>query len=615
MPERDVTFDVGARDRTGPGTKAAADNFERVGRAADKAARKIDEVGDQAGQTARKLTEARLAAMGLAREFDKTGDVKVLRNFEKLNREAAKLGRVAKSLKFDAPKIENPDGFLGSLTKLGRKAGLVASDAAVEGFGSLFKALPAQVKAGMVLGASAGAAYLAAATEGAILAGVGAAAIGGTLLIAAQNEKVKQSYGALGQRIMVQLQDAAKPMTEELLATAPKLSAAFDREAPTIERIMRNATRDFGPVVEGVEAAIHRFLPSFERAADVGGKILANVAGQLPALAGALGHLFDAFANSGRGANAGINELIMNVRVLIEAMALLAQAGAPALNTIGRVMELMGLVSTSSSQLTTLASASEQAALSGSSMSTSYEVLAQSMGNTANQANALNDAFNRLFGAQMSVDQANLAVKQGVVNLTESVKQNGKTLDDSTQKGLNNIGMIQQQIQNLAAKRDADIAAGNGTVEATNKANAAYASNVASLRQLLINLGFAADKVDALIGKYQSIPQSISTTVTTVYRTQGTPPGYADEKTGHSRTGSMDYSGLDGWAPAQFSAGQRAFAAAAATASAPTQPPVQVHSESSFTVLLDGTPFRAQIVRTTAAAESRQAYRARVGTV
>lgn len=614
MPDRDVEFEIGATDRSGPATKSAADGFEKMGRSADRAADKIDEVGDQAGQTARKLLEARAAAAALAREFDKTGNSKILKDFEKINREAAKLGRVNKQLSFK-PEIKDADGFLGKVAGFAKEAGLISSKAAIQGFGDLFSALPTEIKGGIIAGGVAGAAILGplmvGMLEGTVLAGVGAGVIGLTALIASQNEKVKQQYGILGDYVMTKLKTAAEPMTTRLLDAVPQLTKAFDREMPIISRIMAQAATDFGPILSGTINAIHAILPSLERAAKSGGMVLAGIFSKLPMFTAAVGGLLDAFSDGAGGASASLQALLVTLTATVRVMEFMARTTVPALDALGAGLEFIG-ASDAPHQLTTLATESERAAHAAQIAGQSYEDLAQSLGNTANMARQVQSNFDALFATTMNVDQANLALKQGVLDLTESVKQNGTTLDQNTQKGVNNVGMIQQQIQNLDKKRQADIAAGNGTVEATNQANAAYASNVASLRALLINLGFAASAVDALIGKYAAIPKQISTTITTVFRTIGSP-GQSDQATGHSRAGGgSDLSGLSSWAPAAFAAAERgAFAAMGGRA--PYQPPMQITSTHQFEVLLDGAPFRSVAVRSARAADERQAWRNYVG--
>lgn len=615
MADRDAEFTLSARDRTGPAVKSAADGLEKVADKADKAQRKIDEVGDQAGQTSRKLLEARAAAAALAREFDKTGDSKVLREFQKINLEAGKLNRVFKTL---TPDVQNPSGILGGFVKLGRKAGLIAGDAAVEGFGDAFKALgtasPAgsYVIAGLVGAAAAAAPFIAAAVEGAVVAGVGAGGLAAGLILGARDPRVIRAYGDLGNRILGQLQEDARPFTADLLATAPKLSKAFDAEEPRIKRIFDSLATDFGPIVDDVIGAVHTLMPSIERAAIVGGQILRSLAGQLPGLAGAVGRLLDAFTASGPGAAAALGLIVFQLRGLIELVALGARGSAPLLNLLGRLVELTGVIPGVTGNTKHLYEVQQQAGQSAGLAAQQYNNLRTSMQNTADAAQALNDSIDRLFNEQMNLDQANLAVNQGLINLRQSIKDNGTSLDETSQKGLNNVGVIQQQVRNYEAAREAAIAAGNGTLEATNTANAAYVSQLEGLRKLLYSLGLNKAQVDALIDSYEQLAKPQVKTFTTVFKEVGkVPPGYSDQSTGHSRTGANDYGGLDGWAPARFNGAARAqFAQGGGGV---FQPAVQVEGNYSFTVELDGKPFTARIVRTVDAAGKRAEWRAKVG--
>jgi hypothetical protein len=185
--------------------------------------------------------------------------------------------------------------------------------------------------------------------------------------------------------------------------------------------------------------------------------------------------------------------------------------------------------------LTTLATAQERAAAAAGVSASSYDQLSQSLGNTANMAKQLQSNFDALFGSQMSVDQANLAVNVGMSQLTDTIKNNKKSLDQSTESGQQNVQAILNQVQALNAKREADIAAGNGTAEATAQANAAYASNV-PVSGSPDQHGPTPAAVDALIAKYSEIPKNISTTVTTVYRTVGRAPPSPTRRPGTPRT-------------------------------------------------------------------------------
>src|SRR6476469_983275 len=617
MPERDAEFTLSARDNTAHATESAADGFEHVGREADKAQRKIDEVGDQAGQTARKLLEAKVAALALAREFDRTGDSKILKNFSKINRDAAGLSKVFKSLKFDAPEVKNPGGFLGKIVKLGREAGLIGGEVAIDSFGEAFKALPGPVKGAMVgaltIGAAAAAPILAGVIEGAVVGGIGLGGIAGGLILGAQDPRVAEAYSSLSQRVMGQLTDAAKPFTGDILAAAPQLSNAFDAELPRIRRIFSELSSDVQPLLNAAIQSVHAIMPSIERAAHAAGPIIRQIAAQLPGVADAVGSLISAFSDGAPGAAAAIGIIIAQLRGMIQLLAWGARFSAPFLNFFGYLATVSHLVPDTAGQVSQLTTLVKDGGGAAAFTASSYKSLADDLGNTANMATPLQSNFDSLFNTQMSLDQANLAVNMGLQNVNKTIRDNKKTLFDSAQAGAENVQVILQQIQNLNAKREADIAAGNGTATATAQANAAYASQVEGLRKLLYSLGLNHQEVDRLISAYATLAQPQTKTFTTVYRTQGVPPGASDEKTGHARTGTNDYSAISGWAPAVFNAGQRTAFEATGQSSMPHMPPVQVHSESSVTVLLDGKPFRAQVRATTRAAEQRQAWRGHVG--
>jgi len=622
VAERDVEWSLKATDNTGRATESASSGFEHLGREADKAARKVDELGDQTGQLARKMAEARVAALALAREFDKTGDAKILRDFQKANAEAAKLGRVAKTLKTDlvpdGKEIQKLDGLLGKFVQFGQKAGIIAADATVTSLKGALDAIPGGGK-GLLYGALVGSAvaaapFMAAAVSGAVTGGVAAGGITAGLILGAQDPAVAAAYQRLGTVILGNLREDAKPFAQDLLALAPKFEKAWDAERPVISRIFRNLAVDVGPLANDATKALHNLLPALEHASVAGGLVLRTIGAQLPGLASAVGHLLDAFSSAGSGGAAALGSLMYQLRGLIELLAVGARISAPGLNFLGKLAELAHLAPKTSDAVWVSADATKQAGASAAFAGQQYEELRSALGNTATQAQLLNDTFSRLFAEQMGVDQANLAVNMGLQTLTKTIKDNKKSLDESTESGAQNNQVILQQIENLQRKRDADIAAGNGTQEASQAANAAYVSQLEGLRKLLYSLGLNHAEVDKLINAYEQLAKPQTKYFTTVYRQQGAPPGTSDQSTGHSRTGTNDYSGLSGWAPAQFAAGARmALAGEAGTGSMPHQPPIQVHAESSIAVMLDGQPFQAYTVRTTRAAEKRQAWRNRVG--
>lgn len=614
MPERDVTFSVTAKDNTSAAVRSAAAGVDNLGDKADKAQRKVGELGDETGHLARKLLEARAAAALLARQLDKTGDTKLLKDFEKINREAARLGRAVKSIHLDTPKTEK-GGFFADLVKQGKAAGLLAGEAAIGSIGDVFRAIPGDVKgaiaAGLIGAAVVAAPGIAAAVEGAVLVGIGGGAIAAGLVLAARDPKVAQTYSELGSSISRELQQASQPFVSELMAAAPALGASFERELPAIRGILATASTAVGPLLRGVTGFAHALLPGIQAATAASMPLIRALAGSLPALGNAVSNLLMGISRGGPAAQAALSGIVSQLITIINALAMAAMAAAPFLNALAKAGDLLGVADSHSGRIGVLSDTIGKAGGQASLTAVQYGMLSGAIRGTVAQADALNESFNRLFSEQMAVDQANLAVNVGLSNLRETIKGNKKTLDESNESGQQNVGVILQQIQALDAKRQADIAAGNGTVEATQKANAAYASNVAALRAVLVQLGLAPAAVDALIAKYQSIPD-ININVNTRFRTTGTPPpGYGDALAGHSRTGANDMGAGISWAPATFASGNGMRAAA--DGGARTGGPVSVHSEVDVMVNLDGRPFRAMAAQVVATDGKRRAWRDKVG--
>lgn len=618
MPgDRDAHFDVTATDRSGPAVTAAARGLDNLGDQANQATRQLSQMERETAQLRTKMLETAAAAKVLGHEFAKTGDAKVLKDFEKITRQAEQLGRVLK--KIEPPKLEikakpGEGGtntafrkLFGGLVDQAQQAGKLAGGAAINSFGEMFRAIPPEVKLGVAAGlglAVAGAApFVASALSGAILTGVAGGGIAAGLILAAKDPAVSAAYGDLASSVMQDLNDAAKPFKQELLTAAPELSSAFNREAPRVRAILSTLSASVLPLTRGVGGFVDGIMPGLQRAAAAGAKIVNSLAQRLPALGAATGHLLDAFAQGGPAAQRAIEAIVDDLTILIHTMALGAEAAAPLLNGLAKFDSLVNPISGLNRAGQDTVKWVQPAGAAAQQMSQDYDGLAQSLGNTARQADALNASFDRLFSEAMNLDQANLAVKEGMLSLRDSIKENGKTLDDNTAKGQANVGAILDQIGALEAKREAEIAAGNGTKEATAKADAAYAANVASLRAVLLSLGLAAGAVDKLIGKYQNMPD-ININVVTRFRAEGNAPG-----PGNSRGGT--FGGMDGWAPARFVEAKH-VEMAGDRATSRTGGPVQVHTEHTVNVNLDGQPFRQQTTSIVTEAEKRAAWRARV---
>lgn len=554
---------------------------------------------------------------------DKTarGTDSAARNFDGLNRKVKRSSvDRTKSLERDAKKSVGVfESIFGGLVQEGQRAGILAGGATIESFGQAFKALPPEVKVGVAASLAAGAVLAApaivATVNAAVLAGLGAGGLAAGIVLAAKDPAVQAAYGNLGQRVQKRLEDSAKPFRSELIATAGIFGDSFDRVAPRVDRIFSRLSSTIQPLARGLSRGVEAAFPGIEKAVNASLPLLRELASQLPRIGKLVGNMFSAIADAGPGAALAFRFILANVEGLILGITWLIQTLGGAANGVAVLESKSRLLASvlTGHEFEAYAVKLQTTGAAATSTAFTFNGMAVATYNTAEAANAANAAFSSLFGQLMSVDQADLAVATGMTNLRNTIKGNTKTLDENSAAGQANVGAILGQIQALDQKRQADIAAGNGTKSATDKANAAYASQVASLRGVLIAMGLAASEVDKLISKYREIPRTIDTTVTTHYRQDGTPA------TGHSRyqpNSPNAFDGMDGWRPAQFSAGRGGsgqFAMAGAGGSGRGLRPYQVSSNVDVAVSLDGEPFR-RIATTVAASEAdKRDWRKRVG--
>jgi hypothetical protein len=625
----DAEIDLNFNDHASPRIRNLGDNLNDLGREAVRTRGRVEDLAGETGTLSRRLIAARQQAEFMSRRLDRAVTPATLRDFEQATRQVRALERAMRAVDRLDPDVDvdvhvDRNRFqrtFGGLVESAQRAGLLVGNATITGFREALNAIPSEVK--LVVGVAAAAAALVVAPfvlgiiDAALLAAAGLGGLAAGIIIAARDPAVKAAFGDLGQDIMRELTAAVAPFVPELIKSAEIFGAAFERQAPRVRAIFADLAPAVSVLAEDLAEGFEGFLPGFQRAVHESLPLLRQLGTSIKNIMILTGQLFDAAAQAGPTAQLVWKALLGNVEALLVALGALLRISAPATNAVARLGDALGLwdIEETTGTLVKLGGATEDAGDAASSGVTSYNNFAYSIQNTADAADTLNSAFERLFTEAMNLDQANLAVKSGMLELRETIKANGKTLDDNTAKGNANAVAILDQIEALEAKRQAEIEAGDGTKQATDQANAAYAANVAALRNVLVQLGLNAAEVDRLIAKYAQIPHEISTTVTTVYRTKGTPPGYSDQLTGHSRTGGADYSGMSDWAPFAYEEGFRAAAASAGAGGGSSRVggPAPISINNTLAIDLDGRPFRQYTDRSISEADKRRRWREYVG--
>jgi TP901 family phage tail tape measure protein len=205
------------------------------------------------------------------------------------------------------------------------------------------------------------------------------------------------------------------------------------------------------------------------------------------------------------------------VEALDQALATMARAGSTeqAEAAFARLTAEMGLTTHQTEllrgQLDEWRGAAEVGAAAAEDVAAGIGEVGTVAEQAAEDVDALREAFDLLFGAQMSLDRATIAYKEGFVELVAELEEGTRTLDLNTQAGRDNRGVVLDQIDVIEDLRAANI--DNGM--SIDDANALYDTQLDKIEAALIKRGFEEEGVRDLIDSYRAIPDAVSTTVST----------------------------------------------------------------------------------------------------
>ena len=525
-------------DKLGKKSKTTSENVKGLGDEVDNTSRKTKAFGgavESNAETLRKLdgkiTGLRESLKAMNLELARNpGDGDLLERIGKDRGELNKLRGIRKEitgLEDDAKRVAVETGTFASIIQ--------------GGIADSFKALPSEVKLGItasLVGVAAVAAPAIGATITAgILLGIGGGGLAAGIALAAKDPAVANAYGELGQRMVARLQQSAAPFRGELIQTAKTFRDTFDQEAPHLDSIFSKLATKVEPLASGLAKAFSNTMPGLEHSVEAALPLLQAVADNLPMMGKAMSTFFDSIAKGGPGAAAALKFLLVSIEAMIVATGWLFEGFSKvfeAVDKVGRkVFEVtnggapamaMALDKTGASgdRLTqTIDGVVVTTDLAASTMDDFGNVggkafygLDQRMRDSLETVQRINKAFEDLFNRAMDVDEAAIAYQRSIDELTDSFKENGRTLDANTEKGRRNREAVLAIVEAAERQREASIAAGNGTQESYDKANAAFLQQLQNLRAQLKALGASTTEVDKLIAKYEVLAKPVTKTIT-----------------------------------------------------------------------------------------------------
>jgi hypothetical protein len=346
-------------------------------------------------------------------------------------------------------------------------------------------ALPTEVKAGIVGGALLAMPFLSAAIAGATTAALGAGLAGLGTLLAFQYTEVEEAGFKLADKLRMELVGAAEPFVNVLRSSFQFLENRIEGLRPRLDRIFSTASTFVGPLIEGLADAFDFITESFDNIGDGMKPFVKELANGFAILGIAIGDSLEILASTGEDGVEGLRDLFYAAAQLIGGFARLLQI----LTWVyGRLRDIADVVPILVGPLSIIFEASDQAATGVDQYGNATEGLTEkilgTISATDRETKSLKEAAQAMDKARDSafgLIDATLNYEESIDDLSETLKENGRTFTIETEKGRENIRAVGDAIK--AAQADAEKRFQEGKLTA-EQANALYQAEVTEILKI-----------------------------------------------------------------------------------------------------------------------------------
>lgn len=504
----------------------------------DGTARGLDRVansGDRADASLRKLTKGHQAldaeikktvgsVKALRTEFERSGDLNLLGDIDKQERQVARLRKALA-------------GFTTDDSNLFVRAGRDISEMIGEGITS-HPLIAGAIIVGITAGLPAVTALVGGALGAAALVGLGGGIIARGISAAAHDARVSDAWGEIFVKAGDRLDEQSAAFVEPLIQGAAEVGDAFDHILPHIERGFRDLAPSVLDLSEGLADMIDAVAngPGLDKALFALQPLIDTLADRLPDL----GEAFDSFlghlANAGPGAQKFFDDLLVGVGGALRALGWLAEKGSQLyevfyglaqISTGHLAQGLQTLIDIGDNTAksfggfrnTTIDTATVLGLLDGSlskvgvqaiKASEHYADMLRVINSTVTTAETVKGALaDRMLNSMLSLDTATLNFAQSQTKLSDAIKESGRELDIHTEKGQTNRAAILNSVGANIQQHQALIASGASAEFAAEQ----YDVNTRALEDQLRAAHFTDEAIDGLIGKYRGVPKNVNTVI------------------------------------------------------------------------------------------------------
>lgn len=348
-------------------------------------------------------------------------------------------------------------------------------------------AIPAKVKAGILIGVLAAAVAVAPLLGGVIsatiISAIGVGVAGAGIALASQFKSVQDQFTGLGRNVLDGLRDAATVFIEPLRGAAFALNEQFEKVRGTIKRIFGQAARDVAPLALAIGGLVTNLLPGIETATRRARPLIEALGVALPKLGRDISHAFTVIADGSPEAVVALRDILAVVGQMIINFANLVRG----LTEIYYWLRVVSAVATGdfTQAMTLIIDRENAAALASGQLSAGLGTTNNALGATANEAYAARSAISDLITEQLRGVNAAIDYEEAIDNLAKSIREGNRDFRVTEEAGRTNLRLVEQAITASARARDEAILRAQTTGESITAINAAYQSEINKIEQVI----------------------------------------------------------------------------------------------------------------------------------
>lgn len=386
-----------------------------------------------------------------------------------------------------------------------------------------FRFIPGTFQGILITGLAAlivGAAPLLASSFSALFTtAIGLAGIGtGIALAISDSPELQEAGKQLGITILSGLQNASTVFITPILQSIDILERRFQHILPGIESAFASLAPHVTTLATGLADFVSNMMPGLQNALHRAGPAIDEFALQLAGLGTTLSDVFDMLSDDPETTIQGLRTTFQLLNITLMGTAgvinILSEAWQVYLIVLDQVSQKLQFVSPLGIILQEGLEKLKGTTATLTPINNAYTRSLQAQGagfqGAAVQGNALVETLREIYNVELGLSNATIALEQAEDDLRETFNKKNNTIDINTQKGRENVTLVNQWIAAAVREHEAAIAAGQGIAET----NEIYQQRILELQKTLRAAGLTEDQILQLTAAYTKVPDSLTTRVT-----------------------------------------------------------------------------------------------------